>query len=490
LKRIVSEQAPNQLAEQLADELIAAQTSPARARLELLVVGLATLFVASSQSLVVPLLASLPERLHTSSTNVEWLLTASLLACLVTIPLFGRLGDMFGKRMMMMVSIGMLILGSVIAAMSNNIGLLILGRAIQGSSLAAVSLGISLLSTLLPPERARPAIALVSATLGVGNALALPFAGVVAEHADFHVLFWITAAGGLLILIATAVVVPESSTRTGGRVDVRGALLFTAALLALLLPLAQGSSWGWSSPLTLGLLIASAPLTVAFVRFELRVVDPLVNIVATARPAILYTNIASLLYGFALFASLIGTASYVQAPKGSGYGFGSSIVVAGVCLLPSAAVMLLLAPITARLMLWWGANRALAFGAGLVVVGYLERIVLSGSLWEIILGSTVVGAGNGIGYAAMPTLINRNTPREMLAAANGLNSMSRGLGASLASAVGGSVLAASTVAVGGAVFASHLAYQLLFAVCGLAGVLAAVLALAIPDRGLEPEAAA
>ena len=234
-------------------------------------VGLGALVVSLTQSLLVPVLSVLPGDLHTSSANVEWLLTATLLVGAVAVPLFGRLGDMFGKRVMLLVALGTLTAGSLLDAVTDNVGLLITGRAIQGVSLAAIPLGISLLSSLLPRERVPAAIALISSMLGVGGALGLPLAGVVVEHADFHVLFWITAAAGAASFLGTVLVVPEAPNRQGGRVDVVGAVLLSAALVALLLPLAQGSSWGWSSARTLGLLAASVLLIVTFVALELRI---------------------------------------------------------------------------------------------------------------------------------------------------------------------------------------------------------------------------
>src|SRR6202042_18725 len=287
---------------------------------------------------------------------------STLLVGAVAVPLFGRMGDMFGKRRLLIVALGALAAGSLLDALTSNVPLLILGRAVQGASLAAIPLGISLLSSLLPRERVRSAIALISAMLGVGGALGLPLAGLVAEHANFHVLFWITAAGGAASLIATIAIVPPDTARAGGRVDVPGALLMSGALVALLLPLAEGNSWGWTSARTLGLLGGAVILFGAFIALERRVSQPLVDLKATTRRPIILTNLASLLFGFALFASLIGTASFVQAPAISGYGFGSSIVVAGLTLLPSGLLMLLFAPVAARLIGSIGAHRTLSLG--------------------------------------------------------------------------------------------------------------------------------
>ncbi|HEU5270468.1 MAG TPA: MFS transporter, partial [Jatrophihabitans sp.] len=212
-------------------DIAPARPSAARVRLELLIVGTGALVVSLTQSLLVPVLSIVPAELHTSPANVEWLLTATLLVGAVAIPLFGRLGDMFGKRAMLLIVLTALTAGSLLDAVTDNLGLLIAGRAIQGISLAAVPLGISLLSSLLPRQRVPAAIALVSSMLGVGGALGLPLGGLIGEHADFHVLFWITATAGGLCLLATALVVPEAPGRPGGRVDLPGAAVLTVLLV-------------------------------------------------------------------------------------------------------------------------------------------------------------------------------------------------------------------------------------------------------------------
>jgi MFS family permease len=205
---------------------------------------------------------------------------------------------------------------------------------------------------------------------------------------------------------------------------------------------------------------------------------------------LLLTNIASLCVGFALFATLIGTASYVQAPRASGYGFGSSIVVSGLCLLPSGLAMLLLSPVSARLSTAFGPKVTLALGAAVVALGFVARIALTGHLWEIVLGTSIAGAGTGIAYAAMPSLILRAAPRSELAAANGLNALARSVGSSLASAVGGTLLAAQTVRLGGLELPSLAGYRVLFAICAVAALVGAGIALVIPAADRQPLPAA
>ncbi|NRQ50004.1 MFS transporter [Aeromicrobium stalagmiti] len=461
-------------------------TSPRRATLELVMVGLGALVVALAQSLLIPVLSILPAELDTSASNVNWLLTSTLLAAAVSVPIMGRLGDMYGKRLLLLVAVGALVVGSLLTAVTDNIGLLITGRAIQGVSAAAIPLGISLLAAVLPREKVGSAIALVSAMLGIGGALGLPLAGFVAEHADFHVLFWITFGAGLVAFTGILTIVPEAPGRSGGRVDYVGAVLLAAGLICLLLPLAQRSAWGWGDPRIWILLAASVVIIAVFGWTQLRTADALVDLRALGRRPIVLTNVASILFGFALFASFIGTASYVEAPESSGYGFGSSLLVGGLAMLPGGLAMLLLSPVAARLIERRGAPQTLALGAVIVAAGFLLRIVVHDSLWQVIVGATIVGAGTGVGYAAMPALINAHTPPGEIAAANGLNSLFRSLGSSLASAIGGSILAANTVLIGNIAAPSLTAYQQLFAICGGAAVLAAVMVLLIPHRATAP----
>ncbi len=454
---------------------------PARTWPWLLFVGTGAFVVSLSHSLLIPVLALLPAELDTSVDTVQWLLTSTLLVAAVSVPLLGRLGDMFGRRRMLLVAVGALIVGSLVIAITDNVPLLIVGRAIQGVAAATIPLGISLLGALLPRERAGTAIAAVSAMLGVGGVLGLPFSGVVAEIFDFHMLFWISAVAACVAFAGIALVVPEAPSHSAGRVDLLGALLLAGVLVSLLLPLAQGSDWGWSSPPVVLLLVQAAVLLLLFGWWQSRATNPLVDLATLRRRPLMLTNTAAFFFGFALFASLIGTAPYVQAPVSSGYGFGSSMVTAGLVMLPSGCCMLVLAPVAARLIAWRGAPQVLALGGIVVALGWVVRITVTGALWHVVLGATVVGVGTGIGYAALPALINRHAPDDETSAANGLNMLARMVGSAVASAVGGSILAAYTMTLGTTPFPSLTAYRVLFAICTAAALLAAVAALLIPS---------
>jgi MFS family permease len=453
----------------------------------LTLISVAGLLVSLTQSLLIPVLPTLTADLHTSTTNAEWLLTATLLVAAVAVPVVGRLADLFGKKKLLVIALATFVVGSLLCALTSDLGLLIAGRAITGLSMAAIPLGISLVSAALPPERARSGIALISAMLGIGGALGLPLAGAVAEHANYHILFWICVVGGAACLAGTAYFVPEAPVLARGKMDVGGSVLLGAALVALLLPLSEASVWGWGDAKTIGLLIAAVVLFTVFVVVERRLASPVIDLRVNARPALLLTNIASVAIGFALFAVLLGTASYVQAPRSSGYGFGSSILVSGLCLLPSGVFMLLLSLVSPKISARFGPKVTLAIGAVIVALGFVERIALTGHLWEVLVGTTLAGMGTGIAYAAMPSLILLAAPRSELAAANSLNSLARSIGSSLASALGATILAASTITLGGFALPSLTAYRILFAVCAGAAIIGAAISLIIPAHSGQQE---
>ncbi len=446
----------------------------------LAVIAICGVIVALTQTLLVPVLGAIQADLGSTTAGTQWLLTSTLLAAAVAVPVFGRLGDLYGKRLMLIVAAGSLTVGSAICALTSDLAVMIAGRAITGCSAAAIPLGISLIGTILPKERAGTGIALVSATLGIGGALGLPMAALIAEQADYHVLFWVCVGGGLIAMLGMLLAVAEPGGKAVGRFDVGGSVLLGATLVCLLLPLSQANAWGWGDPRTLGLLAAAIAGLIVFVLVERRVSSPLIDVVANAQPALLLTNVASICVGFALFASLIGTASYVQAPPESGYGFGSSVLEGGLAMLPSGVMMLLLSPVSARLTARHGPKVTLALGASIVALGFLFRIVFVDSYFEILLGTTIAGAGTGIAYAAMPSLILLGARQSQLAAANGLNALCRTVGSSLASAIGGTLLASMTISLGAYELPSLDAYRTLFAICAGAALLGALIALVIP----------
>jgi MFS family permease len=446
------------------------------------VLAFAGIVVSVMQSLVVPLIPKLPSLLHTSASDASWVITATLLAGAVATPVLGRLGDMVGKRRMLLVSLTVLVTGSVICGLSSSLAPTIAGRTLQGLSVGVIPLGISIMRDELPPERLGSAMALMSSSLGVGGALGLPGAAVIAQHADWHMLFWTSAGLGAVVIVLVLTLVPESRVRAGGRFDLVGAIALSAGLLCLLLGISKGADWGWSSGLTTGLFAAAAVILLLWGWWELRTVQPLVDLRTTAHRQVLMTNLASVVIGFAMFAMSLVLTQLLQMPKATGYGLGESMLVAGLCFVPSGLVMMAVSPLSARISRLWGPKVSLMTGAAVIAVGYGLGIALMSAIWQLILVGAVIGAGIGLAYGAMPALIMGAVPLSETASANGLNSLMRSVGVSVSSAVVGVVLAHMTTPFGPLALPSQAGFRTAMAIGGAAALAAVVVAGLIPGR--------
>ncbi|KUN94851.1 MFS transporter [Streptomyces caeruleatus] len=447
------------------------------------VLAFAGIVVSLMQTLVIPIVPELPRLLDAPASDTAWAVTATLLAAAVATPVMGRLGDMYGKRRMLLVSIVLLAAGSVVCALSDSLVPMIVGRVLQGLASGVIPLGISIMRDELPAERLGSATALMSASLGIGGALGLPAAALIADYFNWHVLFWTSAGMGVAALVCVLLFVPESKVRTGGRFDLVGGVGLAVGLVCLLLAISKGADWGWGSGTTLGLFAAAVVVLLAWGWWELRSEQPLVDLRTTARRQVLVTNLASIAVGFAMFAMSLVIPQILQLPAQTGYGLGKSMLVAGLCMAPSGLVMMATAPVSAAISRAKGPKVTLMAGVLIVAVGYGLNIVLMSEVWHFVLVACVIGAGVGFGYGSMPALIMSAVPASETAAANSLNTLMRSLGTSSASAVAGVILAQMTTNLGGYALPSENGFKVVLAVGAGAALLAFVVASFIPRQG-------
>ncbi|WP_214364481.1 MFS transporter [Pseudonocardia sp. H11422] len=441
------------------------------------------LLVALNQTLVVPLLPAFPQLLGTSTATAAWLVSVTLVTGAVCAPVMGRLGDMYGKRRLLLVALGLMTAGSVIGALAPNVGVLIVARALHGAALGVIPLGLSILRDELPPDRVGGGIALVSSSLGIGNAIGLPLTGAMAQFLGWRWLFGAVGVAGAVLLLLTRRVVGESPERTGGRFDLPGAIGLGTALVCLLLAVSKGTEWGWTSPAIIGLAVAAVVLFAGWGRYELGRTRPLVDLRVSARPAVLWTNVTSVLVGFAMFASLMTSTQVLQAPVATGYGFGQSLAVAGLLLLPIGVSMAVFSQVSAWLSRRRGPRTALLVGTGVLVLGNIGMATLPGRIPLVMLAVAVIAAGTALAYSALPLQLMTGVPRTETAAANSLNTLCRMLGTSSCSAVVAAVTTGFTVEIGGRTIPAGSAYTVLFGIAaGVAVVAVVVSALTAPRQ--------
>jgi MFS family permease len=446
------------------------------------VLALAGIVVSLMQTLVIPIVPELPTLLNAAPSDIAWAVTATLLAAAVATPVVGRLGDMIGKRRMLLTSIVLLVSGSVVCALADSLIPMILGRTLQGLAAAVVPLGISIMRDALPADRLAGSTALMSASLGVGGALGLPAAAFIADNWDWHILFWTSAALGALAFLLVLIVVPESRGRTGGRFDLVGSLGLSAGLVSLLLAVSKGADWGWTSSNTLGLGAAAVLILPAWGWWELRSSQPLVDLRTTARPQVLFTNLASVALGFSMFAMSLVLPQLLQLPEQTGYGLGKSMLTVGLVLAPQGLVMMAMSAVSAALTKAKGPKVTLMTGALIVAAGYVLNIVLMSEVWHLVLVSCVIGGGIGFTYGAMPALIMGAVPAGETAAANSLNTLMRSLGTSFASAIAGVILAQMTTDFAGHALPAENGFKVIMAIGAGAALLAFAVAMFIPKQ--------
>ncbi|MGW6997265.1 MFS transporter, partial [Streptomyces virginiae] len=427
-------------------------TPAAGARNETVIVfalSLAAMVVSMMQTLPVPILGLIREDLGTTTANVSWVTTATLLSAAVFTPLLGRFGDQHGKKPTLVAVLGVMVVGSVIAALATSLPLLILGRVLQGAATAIFPLALSVLREEVRPQKLPGAMALVSGTLAFGSGLALVATGLLTSGsgADYRNAFWMATGFALLALLAVVFLVPATRHKTGGRTDFLGALTLGIALLLLLLPISQGHEWGWGSARTLGSFAGAAAMAAVWVLVERKVREPLVDMKMFVHRPVLMANLAGVLVGFGMFANFLGVSYLVQMPEAlTGYGFDASILRASVqFLLPGAIVSLLASPVGGQIVRHRGPRTALALAAALGAAGFAWLGLDHQHSLSVIGAGLVVGAAVSFGYAAMPAVIMSSVPHHQSGIANGINSISRSTGSAIGSAVVTTILASKTV---------------------------------------------
>jgi EmrB/QacA subfamily drug resistance transporter len=444
-----------------------------------LFLSLGGLSYAVLQSLVAPALPRIAQDLHSTTENIAWVLTAYLLAASVLTPILGRLGDLVGKRRILLIVLVILAAGTLLAALAPNLPILIVARALQGAAGAILPLSIGIVRDELPKERVGVTVGLLSAIFGIGAGLGIVLAGPIVDHLSWEWLFWFP-----LVLIAAALVgvmfgVPESSVRASGRLDVLGAGILSVSLVAILLAISKGSDWGWAGPKTLTLLAVGVVALIVFVLVELRVREPLIDMRLLAIRGVWATNIVGLTFGFAMFGTFVLVPTLLELPTSTGYGFGKSVSEAGLFLLPTTLMMLVFGPLSGLLDRRYGPKLPLVLGAVAVAAAFVLPALAHDAAWQVLVSGLLTGAGIGLAFAAMSNAIIENVPATHTGEATSVNTIVRTIGGSVGSAVVAAVITSDSTAQG---LPNDHAFTTGFWVCAGVALLAIIAALALPSR--------
>ncbi|MEU5891344.1 MFS transporter [Streptomyces sp. NPDC047461] len=430
---------------------------------------------AMLQSLIAPALPTVQHALHTSQSTATWVMTAYLLSASVFTPILGRIGDLIGKKRTLVGVLLVVLAGCLLAALAPNIGMLIVARVVQGVGGALFPLSFGIIRDEFAPSEVPGSISNLSAVIAAGGGVGIVAAGPIVSALDYRWLFWIPVA----VVAATTVIalryVPESPNRAEGRVSWLGAVLLSAWLVALLLPLSQAGTWGWGSSRVLGLFTVAVALFVLWLLAEARSRSPLIDLRVMRLPAVWTTNTVALLFGAGMYALWSFLPAFVQTPSSAGYGFGASVTTSGLLMLPMLLAMFCSGILSGRLAPVVGAKALLTTGAalGAVALGFLA--LWHAAQWQIAVVAGVFGLGIGLAFASMANLIVGSVPPEQTGAATGMNANIRTIGGSIGAAVT-SVLVTGRLQPSGLPYGSGYTHGFtLLAVLCLAAALAALL---------------
>ena len=404
------------------------------------VLATATASFSLLQSLLNPVLPTIQHDLHTTQTEVTWVITAWLLSAAIATPLLGRTGDMIGKRRALLIVLSAVVVGDFLAALAPTLGILIVARLVQGLGGAIFPLAFGIIRDEFPRHRVSSAVGAISAIIAVGGGLGVVLAGPIVGALGWRWLFWIPMIVTIVVGVLAAIFIPESPSRAGGRVNILGALLLAAWLVALLLPLSEGREWGWGSPLTIGLFVLAAALIAVWVRVEFRSSNPVIDMRMMRLPTVWTTNLVALLFGAGMFATYAFLPQFTQTPTSTGYGFGASVTESGLLLLPMLVTMAVTGFISGPIAPYVSFKLQLALGSAVIASAAILFVVLHSEPWEVAFASGIFGLGLGIAYSAMSSLIVQGVPAHQTGAASGMSVNIRTIGGAIGTAVVSSIV--------------------------------------------------
>jgi EmrB/QacA subfamily drug resistance transporter len=455
-------------------------------RVTLAVLSVAGLAYAVLSSSVVPALPVIQKDLGASETGITWLLTGYLLSASVGTAIIGRLGDMYGKEHVLFWTLVLLGGGTLLAALSHTLALLIAARVIQGVAGGIYPLAFGIIRDEFPRERVPGSIGLISAILGIGAGVGIITGALIVQNLPWNWLFWMPLVVIVIAAFCTWRYVPESPVRVPGRVNWLAAALMSTGICAVLIAISETTTWGWGSTRTIALLLAGFAVCGLWIVVEVRSKEPLIDMAMMRIRGVWTANLTAFLLGAGMYSAFIVFPQFAQLPKSTGFGFGASVVASGLYLLPSTVAMMLVGfaagPISAR----FGSKSAVVVGSLFSAAAFALIAVQHDHPYDMLLSSALMGIGIGLAFAALGNLIVQAVPAHQTGAAGGMNTVMRTIGGALGGQLAATLIAGNTgsdglPAVTGFTDTFLMATAFLV-VCGFAGLL-------IPERRakrLEP----
>ncbi len=381
------------------------------------------------ETMVIPALPKIETQFSTTATTVAWITSAYLIVGAIASPLFGKLGDRYGKKKVYLLSIGFYSLAVLLAGFSTNIYFLIFARAIQGLGYATFPLAIAIITDLFPKERVAWAQGILSATLAAGPALGLLVGSYIVQDLGWPYAFHTAFLLSIILVIISAKYIVEIPEKTREKIDYLGATFLMLTVVPLLVYLSNGPNVGWTSLSQLLLIAISVIAFPIFLLVERRANEPLMRLELFGVRNIMVANIAGLIAGAGMFLMFTGLVYYLQLPQP--YGLGLSIIESGLLMAPVALVMMIVGPIVGRLINATGPKPLLIIGSVISIFGYLLLDTFRYSVYEVVLDVMITAVGLVNIMIPLVNMVAVSLPEEQRGIGIGMNTLIRTIGSSI-----------------------------------------------------------
>ena len=424
-------------------------------------------------------------------SSVSWVITSCFLVSAIAAALCGRLGDLLGRRQLLLIVLLTCGTGSMISALSGTLTGVIVGAALQGVSGAVLALCFGLARQWLSPAMVPSAVGTIVAAAALGAGLGLVLGGFIVDHFSWNSMFFVSGAYAFVCAFLAWYLIPADIAKAQmlRRIDLGRGIIFAPAVCGLLLVINLGSRWGWDWRIG-ALFVGSCALLVYWARHQLGAETPLINLRLLANRKIITAYACMALVAIGTMQIALVMSMFFQQPEWTGVGFALGAAAAGAMLLPSNLMGLVASPLSGRLAGRYGARRALLIGAALLVAGWGG--MLSNHVSLVLSGTLIVVAAFGfaMAYAAIPNLLIEAVPESHTSEVTGISSVVRATFMAVGSQVVGVVMGLMTVTSpqGDVQLPGPLAFQTVFAYIAFCSFLCLLLAWSLPARSREAEA--
>ncbi|MGZ4863567.1 MAG: MFS transporter [Halobacteriota archaeon] len=392
----------------------------------LVILSLISIMVMFTESMLIPALPTIQAEFNSTVTWTSWVLSIYLVAGAVFTPIFGKLGDTYGKKKILIICMSLYTLGVIATGFAWNIQSLLVFRALQGLGMGMFPLAYALIRDEFPPEKVAMATGIISAMFGVGTAIGLVVGAWISENYGWRMTYHTVVPLAIGITLLAFYKLQESPVRNPSKVDVIGATTFSVAILTFLVAMTEGERWGWTSLNTLGLVATSIVFVVLFVLIESRVRDPMIDLAVLSKRNVFFTNMSAFVVGLGLFMMFQSITYLVRTPPP--VGFGSSIFQAGLLQVPGSIVLLAAGPVAGILVRKRGAKMPLVVGSIVLSVSFYYFYAFHDTQTQVVFGLIIMSVGMGFMMVSMINIIIQSVSQLETGIATAMNTIFRTIG--------------------------------------------------------------